>query len=395
VKLLLRGLVLLSSLSLTLSGVAGEWLKGDLHCHSTHSDGKENIPGLLSLAQRRQLDFLAVTDHDSTMKGKTLTWNDPHYRSEKLILLYGMEWGLNLGHANVIAPRPIDYAPLWKANLAHDPRAAAQSAQQQGAIFSINHPLTGAGRVEWQLGSLEFTPYLEIWNFAYAFPTRNRFIIENIWDPRLLNNRVVGIGGSDRHEKNGAQGHVISLGNPTTWVYASKRNPEALMQGLREGRVSVSYAPWGPRLELYADADLNPTDYELMIGDNGRPQKPTVRFRVLVVAQKNGVPPRPEAEKVWEEIKSQDWPRDDDDQVDYGVLLKLWPPETRLLSVIRNGKIFKIFAVKNISKLFFKDTPDPKTYYRLELYGPMDLPWGSGYFYGDLMALTNPLYFGY
>ncbi|HET9633014.1 MAG TPA: hypothetical protein VFP73_11480, partial [Terrabacter sp.] len=42
------------------------WLAGDFHSHTVHSDGSLPVGGLAALAASRGLDFLAVTDHNTT-----------------------------------------------------------------------------------------------------------------------------------------------------------------------------------------------------------------------------------------------------------------------------------------------------------------------------------------
>ena len=40
-------------------------MKGDLHCHTTLSDGSLGIEEVIAQAKRMGLDFLAITDHDT------------------------------------------------------------------------------------------------------------------------------------------------------------------------------------------------------------------------------------------------------------------------------------------------------------------------------------------
>lgn len=43
-------------------------MRADLHCHSYYSDGSESIESIIRQAHDSQLDYIAITDHD-TMKG--------------------------------------------------------------------------------------------------------------------------------------------------------------------------------------------------------------------------------------------------------------------------------------------------------------------------------------
>jgi DNA polymerase (family 10) len=56
----------------TLAPPAGRWvelgdLRGDLHCHSTWSDGHADLPALAEAARRRGYRYLAVTDHSGSL----------------------------------------------------------------------------------------------------------------------------------------------------------------------------------------------------------------------------------------------------------------------------------------------------------------------------------------
>jgi hypothetical protein len=42
------------------------WYRGDLHVHSTDSDGKKNVEELFAIAKAQELHFLAITDHNNT-----------------------------------------------------------------------------------------------------------------------------------------------------------------------------------------------------------------------------------------------------------------------------------------------------------------------------------------
>ncbi len=41
-------------------------MRGDLHCHTKLSDGSQGIEYVIAAAKRARLDFLAITDHDTT-----------------------------------------------------------------------------------------------------------------------------------------------------------------------------------------------------------------------------------------------------------------------------------------------------------------------------------------
>lgn len=60
------------------------WLKGNLHTHSTNSDGRLTPEELAEAYRTRGYDFLAITDHD-------VFKSYPELCSEKFLVLPGME----------------------------------------------------------------------------------------------------------------------------------------------------------------------------------------------------------------------------------------------------------------------------------------------------------------
>lgn len=83
-------------------------LKYDIHCHTTNSDGSLSTKELLSLASKKNLEFLAITDHNSVeayfdmkkfdvkkhFKGKILTGceMDAYFEGKPIeILAYGID----------------------------------------------------------------------------------------------------------------------------------------------------------------------------------------------------------------------------------------------------------------------------------------------------------------
>jgi DNA polymerase (family 10) len=42
-------------------------LKGDLHMHTTESDGRESLDTMVAAAQARGLEYIAITDHSQSL----------------------------------------------------------------------------------------------------------------------------------------------------------------------------------------------------------------------------------------------------------------------------------------------------------------------------------------
>ncbi|MCB0150330.1 MAG: PHP domain-containing protein, partial [Caldilineaceae bacterium] len=72
------------------------WYRGDLHSHTDHSDaGERTVADLIAAAQDAGLDFLFVTDHNTTSTLAALETID----SGNLLMAGGMELTTFWGHA--------------------------------------------------------------------------------------------------------------------------------------------------------------------------------------------------------------------------------------------------------------------------------------------------------
>ena len=343
----------------------GAWYKGDLHCHSLHSDGDSEIARIIMNAELRDLEFLAVTDHDSWMKGTPSHWTDPDYRSKKLILLYGIEWTTEKGHANIWSDRPLDYRLLWRANLAEDADSLVREARAQGALVSINHPMIRFTS-SWDYLPVPDADAVEVWNACYRFPSNSRHAVSRFWDDLLLaGRRITAVGGSDNHQLDGPQSNANLHGLPTTWVYAHEPSARGILDGIRSGRVTVSYAPDGDRFEITADADGD-GEFELEMGESAPSAGGSISVRMTAYG-----PNRKEA----------------------GLLRMrgVW------FVLYRNGKVIhreRVIRTANEVSLTLHELPAASGYYRAELRGIPDVGMAQRLLFGRTLAVTNPIYFG-
>jgi predicted metal-dependent phosphoesterase TrpH len=216
------------------------WLRGDLHCHTLHSDGDSWPRDMLQHAVERGLDFLGVTDHNQVGHHADYA----RVRGADLpIVLPGNEVTTYGGHWNV-----------WGTNTwweFREPTEAAitqamQAAAASGALVSINHPKAyGFG---WEYPRALGYHAIEVWNGAWE--TLN---VEALrwWDEQLRSGRrVVAVGGSDTHTLKHPES-PDRLGLPTTWAYVgTNRSVSGILAALRSGRVFISRDVDGPQLYL-------------------------------------------------------------------------------------------------------------------------------------------------
>jgi hypothetical protein len=236
---------------------SGGWMKGDLHCHTIHSDGLNTVDEIVASAIERGLDFLAVTDHNT----------DTHYEDLArlshlpIVLIPGEEVTTYWGHANMWGLREwIDF----RCPDADSMEPVKRLVLEKGGLLSINHPKSVGP--PWLFEGLDGYPCMEVWQAPWRF--YNWESLER-WDDMLRRGeRVVAVGGSDVHSIPPQRPmHPHGLGNPCTWVYTeSEPSEDSILDGIRRGRVFISDDPNGAQLVLTADEDGDGT-FEKMMGD--------------------------------------------------------------------------------------------------------------------------------
>jgi len=247
----------------------GRWLKGDLHCHTEHSDGANPIIEVVEEALRLGLDFLAITDHNTRshhdMVGRLA-------RTQPIILIPGEEVTTYWGHANTWGLREwVDFRCADNESI----QAVQRWVQERGAMLSINHAKCIGP--PWLFKGWDGYDCMEVWQAPWRF--YNWESLEK-WDGLLQRGgRVIAVGGSDAHSvPPAAPRHPHGLAEPTTWVYAEP-SEAGVLAAIRAGHVFISDAPRGSQLMLWADEDGD-GKYEKMMGDTVSPK--VARFRVDV-----------------------------------------------------------------------------------------------------------------
>jgi hypothetical protein len=241
------------------------WLAGDFHAHTIHSDGVLSVGGLARLGVSQGLDFLAVTDHNTTSHHRELQGQS---RAHGIRLIPGQELTRDTGHANVFGDvGPIDFR--------EPPATWAASAGARGGMLSINHPL--AGDCAWLHVLPEHPRLAEVWHSSWSLvPSWGAPLAWwQAWSPG-----VIPLGGSDYHH-HGADGLP---GSPTTWVLARDGD---VLGGVRDGRTAVSASRDGPVLVRLAD-ELVAIDAEgLLLCGFGVPRR-SVRGALWSVVEPDG-----------------------------------------------------------------------------------------------------------
>lgn len=248
-----------------LSDEAG-WYKGDLHCHSTHSDGSQTLETGLEYARSIGLDFLAPTEHNAISHMYVLPELQPEYPD--LLLIYGVEVTAYNGHYNVFGIN--EYVPYQGSAAGYDINAIFDWVHSLGGYVSPNHPIApnipvhghwhGLG---WGFKDTDWSKvdFLEAVNgpmtLVDVLPNPASLAAIDLWEDVLdQGHRMTIRGGSDDHN-GGTGGGVIDayIGEPTTVVWAEELSETAILDGIAKGHCFLmTDGPDGPELYLSAAA---------------------------------------------------------------------------------------------------------------------------------------------
>ncbi len=205
----------------------GEWLRGNLHAHSTNSDGVLPRQKVIALYAAKGHDYLMISDHDVYTSEADYAADDDH----GLVLIPGNEVTQNGVHILHVYPDTL-VAP-------HEDRQHVIDEINDGRGFGIVAHPNWFGEFDHcsqeKLRSWKDYAGLEIYNGVIGVLEGSPYAT-NHWD-RLLRNgrRVWGFANDDFHSNPEQQ---MCIGWNT--VYVKERSPAAICDALRNGRFYAS-----------------------------------------------------------------------------------------------------------------------------------------------------------
>jgi hypothetical protein len=315
------------------------WYQGELHTHTTFSDGVLPPAGLLDEARAAGAQFMAISDHNTIDAWPALA------EIRDVCIIPALEITMPAGHCNLFGLRQwLDWRVDYRGRTMGE---AQRDAREQGALVSINHPF--APGYSWHYDTeVALADCLEVVNYPSWWPAATEYNVMalGLWTSMLnAGHRLTAVGGSDVfHLPPGAfymaSPHPEAILSPATWVYAQNASALALMDGLRRGHAYVSM---GPRLQFEARAGAHCYHMgEHIAGDDG-----AVQFD-----------------------------------------LALWAvPAGARLTFVKNGRVLaEGHPARGDVSYRFADTPDwqIRNWYRVDLFN------GAG----EIWAVTNPIYVG-
>lgn len=211
-------------------GPRGVWLRGNLHTHTTESDGELSPADTVRAYAELGYDFLAISDHD------LLTDPEPLAADVGMALIRAEEvtaFGphmLAVGISCLVAPDP-------------ERQRCINEISAAGGFSVLNHPNWGRRFVHFRhemMEQLEGYLGIEIYNGVIEVLEGSPLALDR-WD-RLLSSgrRLWGFANDDTHWTN-------SIGRGWNCVQCTEATPAAILDALRAGRF---YASTGVAIEV-------------------------------------------------------------------------------------------------------------------------------------------------
>lgn len=197
------------------------WYAGDFHNHTLHSDGKHSIEELAALGVSMGLDFLAVTDHNTTSHHPYLAEVGKCYG---ITLIPGQEVTTHRGHANA-------FGDIGWIDFREHPDRWVEEVEARGGVLSLNHPIDAD--CAWMVPLKKNPGAVELWHSSWYRDLYGTGIFAWLAN---RNRDVTLLGGNDFH----FAGHENRPGVPTTWVPATDNSVGAIMEAIKAGRTTIT-----------------------------------------------------------------------------------------------------------------------------------------------------------
>ena len=181
---------------------------GDMHIHTTYSDGIGTSMMVIREAKRQHLDFIAITDHHTiagAIKARDAAEGSP-------LVIIGQEvttpWGHVLAY-NLKETIPEDLGPEETIAL----------IRAQGAVAFAAHPWWG-----WSVSDIEAIGLdgYEIVNRGEVWSEKPSWVDKYPW-----------VGGSDAH-------YLSDIGTVRMYVFATALTEEAILEAILSGRCVIT-----------------------------------------------------------------------------------------------------------------------------------------------------------
>lgn len=216
------------------------WLKGNLHAHTTQSDGDKTPEECIALYKAQGYDFLAITDHRKRFAG---------YEDDSFLVIPAAEY-----HRNFLKEAPEYAYHITGVGLAHDiaqddsfsPQDIVDAIHAAGGFCTLAHPIWSLMTFEQALGLKEYDA-IEVYNTisdVYSGRGYSELYIDMLAS-RGVYKRITAVDDVHRYDRDIFGGYIMVQAEHNSW-------PE-IRQALMENRFYASQGPEIKRIQIEGD----------------------------------------------------------------------------------------------------------------------------------------------
>jgi hypothetical protein len=217
---------------------------GVIHVHTKASDGSGSVAEVMAAAEKANLSFIAITDHNVSMSDSDLAEDPPD-----LPIISGVELGTNSGHFLALG-----IPPSWVPPKTNNDRQLLAAARAAGAFRILAHPFhPHTPWTDWKTSDFDG---MEIWNEDAAWRQSNAF---ELLDALLLypeNNRLALVRLASTPDENFAKWDELLTQRPVAGICAADTHARVRLGGGHDWK----FPGYVPSLEVAREHVLIPPD---------------------------------------------------------------------------------------------------------------------------------------
>lgn len=226
----------------------GRWLKGNLHAHTTASDGKISIEDCIKGYKAHGYDFLAITDHRKRFVG---------YQDEDILVIPAAEY-----HRNFVAGAPEHAYHITGVGLEYDiaqddsfsPQDIVDAIKAAGGFCTLAHPIWSMMTFD-QTWDLKGYDAIEIYNTISDVYSGRGYsdLYVDMLASRGIYKKITAVDDAHYYDRDAFKGYIMVQAEHNTW--------EEIHQALKENRFYASQGPELRRIQVegrHVSVDVSP-----------------------------------------------------------------------------------------------------------------------------------------
>ena len=220
-----------------------KFYKGNIHTHTTKSDGDEDPIKVTEWYKAHGYDFLVLTDHNHRT---ILDYGNETETPETLLMIPGEEVTISIQNNDVAVPIHINgigierlIEPVEVDGVVSTIQANIDSIKEAGGIASINHPNYKWAYTIDELIQVNGATSIEVFNGIHdtnVYGSKTRPSAEQIWDGILSSGKLIyGVAADDSHHYHDFTPKMANPGRGWICVQAESLSESSIMDSIKTG----------------------------------------------------------------------------------------------------------------------------------------------------------------